>query len=65
MSVHMEFRVIFPEFCQPRGLFSKAFYMFMVELIKLDLLLFCSRVSVLSFRALLHFFLLKVTLAVI
>lgn len=61
MSAHMEFRVIFPEFCQPCGLFSKAFYMFMVELIKLGLLPFCSRVSILGFRALLYLFLLKVT----
>lgn len=42
MSVHMEFRVIFPEFFQLSGLFSKAFYMVVIELIKLCLLLFCT-----------------------
>lgn len=43
MSVHMEFRVVFPEFFQLSGLFSKAFYMVVIELIKLSLLLFCTR----------------------
>lgn len=43
MSVHMEFRVAFPEFFQLSGLFSKAFYMVVIELIKLSLLLFCTR----------------------
>lgn len=31
MSVHMEFRVIFPEFFQFSGRFSKAFYMLVIE----------------------------------
>lgn len=31
MSVHMEFRVIFPEFFQFSGCFSKAFYMLVIE----------------------------------
>lgn len=31
MSVHMEFRVIFPEFFQFSGHFSKAFYMLVIE----------------------------------
>lgn len=43
MSVHMEFKVVFLEFFQLSGLFSKAFYMVVIELIKLSLLLFCTR----------------------
>lgn len=31
MSVHVEFRVIFPEFFQLSGRFSKAFYMLVIE----------------------------------
>lgn len=31
MSVHMEFRVIFPDFFQFSGRFSKAFYMLVIE----------------------------------
>lgn len=31
MSVHMEFRVIFPEFFQFSGRFSKAFYTLVIE----------------------------------
>jgi len=57
MSVHMEFRVVFPEFFQLSGLFSKAFYMVVIELIKLSLLLFCTR----SIRDFLLFFFLRRT----
>lgn len=39
----MEFRVVCPEFFQLSGPFSKAFYMVVIELIKLTLLLFCTR----------------------
>lgn len=56
MSVHMEFRVVFPEFFQLSGLFSKAFYMVVIELIKLSLLLFCTR-SIRGFYCFYFFFL--------
>lgn len=36
MSVHMEFRVIFPEFFQFSGRFSKAFYMLVIETHKIQ-----------------------------
>lgn len=58
MSVHMEFRVVFPEFFQLSGLFSKAFYMVVIELIKLSLLLFCMR-SIRGFYCGFFFFFLR------
>lgn len=58
MSVHMEFRVVFPEFFQLSGLFSKAFYMVVIELIKLSLLLFCTR-SIRGFFIVSFFFFLE------